>query len=276
MVLAVAFAGKHPEQVARSVDASDPGELAPLLAAVEASVAARVLQACPPRAAAAALCGVAAERLDAIAQAMGPQRLAALALSLPKPERGELTTKLSAPLRRAVERLIEYGPQVAGGIAEPRVACVHEDATVADALTALKKDARAARYYVYVVGANQTLTGVASLRKLMLANPSARVATVMTSSPLTLTASSPLSSVASNPGWSRFPTLPVVSASGELLGVIRYTRYRKLIDGLDDSHVEVDRAASTISALAEVYSIGTSALVHWVGTSLTREGADGE
>jgi magnesium transporter len=276
LALARAFAEAHPDQIARAADAWAPAELAPLLEAVNVTVAAKVLESCTPRVAAAAFRSIAVEKRSGIGDALGPQRMSTLLLALVDTEREELLKSLPASQRRAIEGLIRHGPHVAGGIAEPRVASVHENATVADALLALKNDARGALYYVYVVGPRQTLTGVASLRQLLVANESAHIATVMTRNPVAIVASTPLASVAKNPGWLRFPTLPVVSAERELLGVIRYARYQELIGGLDESQLEAERHASTVSALAEVYSVGTTALVHWVGSALTREGADGE
>jgi magnesium transporter len=200
----------------------------------------------------------------------------ALTLSLSVEERGALMAPLAETDRRALEQLVRYGPAVAGGVAEPRVACVHEDASVARALETLHGDAQAAHYYVYVVARGHKLSGVASLRSLLLAEPAARVVDVMAARPEHIPAAATLSTLAAHPGWSRFSALPVVAPSGELVGVIRYARYREIVESLGQGGRAPDQTASTVAALAEVYSVGTSALVSWVGSSLTREGSDGK
>jgi magnesium transporter len=253
-------------------DDSPPEELSPLIAALAPAAAAQVLAFCTPRRAAAALLALDAQSLRRVNAAVGPQRLSWMLMALAPDERSSVSARLPEEDRRAVEQLVHYGNDLAGGVAEPRVACVHEDATVGHSLDVLLIDAAAAHYYVYVVGDEQRLVGVASLRSLLLASRDARIIDVMAHRPMKVLAHASRAAIAAHPGWSRFPALPVVTAEGRLVGVIRYARYREIVDGLAAVEHSSEQAERTASALAEVYVVGTSGLAQWAGAVLTREG----
>lgn len=272
----MAFAHAHPDRVARMADAEEPPALALLLEALPPEDAARVLAACTPQRAALALRALGAEPLLKVNAAVGPQRLAWMLAALPAAESSALRERLPAADQRTVGQLLRYGADVAGGVAEPRMVCAHARSTVEQALKAARAQNAAAHYYVYVVGHDQQLVGVASLRALLLADREAEVGSVMTAQPEFVLDTLPLAAVVAHAGWSRFSALPVATASGQLVGVIGYARHRELVEGLALSFDSSKPGANTASALAELYGVGASALVRWVGSALSGEEARDE
>ena len=85
--------------------------------------------------------------------------------------------------RREVTALLAYAEDEAGGLMNPRFARVRPDATVDEAISYLRRQARErdaeAIYYAYVLDEEQRLLGVVSFRDLFAAPPEKRVRDVM-------------------------------------------------------------------------------------------------
>jgi Mg/Co/Ni transporter MgtE len=116
-------------------------------------------------------------------------------------------------------------------------------------------------HYVYVVDDEQKLVGVCNMRELMCADPRDPVVDVMIRKPDRLVAADPLDSLVVHPGWRKVHALPVVDARGRFVGAIRYSDFRTLEAemGLTRSSGSV---VETTSALAELFSLGASAMIH--------------
>ena len=96
--------------------------------------------------------------------------------------REQLLALLDEPTRKEVTGLLAYREDVAGGLMNPRYARVRPDMTVDEAISYLRKQARAhleTIYYVYVIDDQQRLVGVVSLKQLFAAQPDKTVRDVM-------------------------------------------------------------------------------------------------
>jgi magnesium transporter len=98
------------------------------------------------------------------------------------------------------------------------------DLKVSEVIELIRKGAAEAEtvYYVYVVGKQNRLLGVASLRDLLLAAPGARLADVMTENVFSVAPDTDQEDVARTMAKYDFAAVPVLGPDRKLLGVITY------------------------------------------------------
>ena len=124
-----------------------------------------------------------------------------------------------------VRELLEYPEDTAGAIMNPRVATLRDDITVDEAIAQVRKmrDEYENIYYMYVVDANDILEGVLSMRTLLLAPKGANVSDIMSRNLIGLLAPTMDKEVVAHiMADTNYHTLPVVSESGEILGIITH------------------------------------------------------
>lgn len=120
------------------------------------------------------------EILD-IVDTMAPDDRAELFDELPPQMVRRILAQLTPEERQVTSQLLGYQPETAGRLMTPEYISLEEHWTVGEAaeqVRILARD-REVSYYIYVTDANQVLTGVASLRDLLLADPSHTLASVM-------------------------------------------------------------------------------------------------
>ncbi len=124
-----------------------------------------------------------------------------------------------------VRELLEYPADTAGAIMNPHVATLGADMTVDDAISAVRKmrDEYENIYYLYVVGVDDVLEGVVSMRGLLLAPKGAKVKDIMGVNLIGLLAPTMDKEVVAHiMADTDYHTLPVVGKNGELLGIITH------------------------------------------------------
>ena len=267
LALASAYAKAQPSEVARVLESAPDIERAELLRALDEEAAARVLADVSPRLAAEALARMPHEVAANITARLTPQAAAGLLRRLSPSDADSLLVLVPEARREQLRKLTDYGPGRAGGRAEPRAFTVPEDLSVADALQRVMREPEGAFFYVYVLGKEQALTGVVNLRELMQAPGNVRVESIMTRGPERLHASDTLELIARHPGWKRVHALPVVEDGDRFLGALRYSAFRSIESELRLAAVGPDPSRSAW-ALAELYGLSASALVHWASKTL--------
>ncbi|TVP67973.1 MAG: magnesium transporter [Leptolyngbya sp. LCM1.Bin17] len=120
------------------------------------------------------------EILD-IVNTMAPDDRAELFDELPPQMVRPILAQLSPAERQVTSQLLGYQPETAGRLMTPEYISLEDHWTVAEAAEQVRTLARdrEVSYYIYVTDANQVLTGVASLRDLLLADPTQTLAAVM-------------------------------------------------------------------------------------------------
>lgn len=261
--LAAAFAADHPHEAARELavlpaaqaaaylETTEPsirtalarhltaGELASLLEHLGTEDAASTLGGLDPDHAAAALRRVDGEHRDAVIEAL--------------PRRGRL-----------VRSLLRHPEDCAGAMAEPRAFTVTRDLTAAEALESLAEAGDQVRYYVYVVSSGEQLEGVVDLRTLMNADPEARIDRLMQRDVQTVPAGARREAVLRHPAWQHFHSLPVVSAGGTLVGILRHETVQRLAR----SRPAPSAGGSTSSALGDLYLSGSRRVLGELASAL--------
>ncbi|MBE6413002.1 MAG: magnesium transporter [Verrucomicrobiaceae bacterium] len=124
-----------------------------------------------------------------------------------------------------IRELLEYPADTAGAIMNPHVATLRTDMTIDDAISAVRqmRDEYEAIYYLYVIGDDDVLEGVLSLRSLLLAPKGANVKDIMSKTLIGLLAPTMDREVVAHiMADTNYHTLPVVGDNGELLGIITH------------------------------------------------------
>lgn len=117
-----------------------------------------------------------------IVDKMSPDDRVRLFDELPASVVSRIIEQLSLEERQATNLLLGYGEDTAGRIMTPEYIALKENLTVADTLERIRTQARASEliYYLYVTDGSRHLTGIVSLRDLVLSSPEQKLDQIMT------------------------------------------------------------------------------------------------
>lgn len=270
LALARAFCAEYPEEVARFLELSSVEASAGVLGSLDVSDAANVVASIMPPAAAGALSALEPKLAAAILDALDTRVAADILFRAAPAVREALFAELPAARAQQMKTMTEYGPDCAGGRLDPRAPAMLETLSIAEVFERVRAFPAGALNYVYAVDSERRLTGVLSIRELMLAAPETPLGLVMTRDPEALLAEDSLDMIARHPGWKRRHALPVVDRDRRFLGALRYSTFRAIEAELGES-VSGPNANQTASALAELCTLGTSAMARFIAASLALE-----
>jgi len=217
--LSVAFMRAHPAEAARALETVEPLESAALLARVPARLAAPVLAAMLPSAAARSLAGLRDGQALALLGELGTQPVVAMLRHFPEPRRSQLIEGLPTAAALASKLLLGYVEDSVGAWTDPDVLALPGATRAAEALERLRH-VEAATQRVFVTGTGGRLEGWVPLSVLLRAAAGASLASVMSRPEGTLPAHTPLTGAASHPGWEHASILPVVESGERLVGAM--------------------------------------------------------
>jgi magnesium transporter len=145
------------------------------------------------------------------------------ALEESDPEHAAAVKSLLGPETRAVaEALASYEEEAAGGLMTPEFVSLAASMTVERALEFLRRASPDAEtiYYLYVVDADQRLSGVLSLRELIVASPATRIGDIMDPDVVRVTTGTDQEEVARVIADYDLSVLPVVDEADRLVGIV--------------------------------------------------------
>jgi len=218
------LADHHPAEVAEIIDD---------LGAVEGDAVLRLLTG---RQRAEVLGYVDGERQVRNVERLDPVEAAALLHLMPHDERADLVNRLDEERvdqilphlaqaeRDDIRRLASYEPGTAGAAMTTDYVTLPPDLSVRESLERLRHEApdRETIYYSYVVDAQRRLIGFVSLKKLILARPSARIRDIMQREVIVARVDEDQEQVARQIGKYDLLAIPVVDAGDMLLGIITH------------------------------------------------------
>jgi len=154
---------------------------------------------------------------------LAPDDAADVIQEAPAEEHENILSLLDETMRREVKGLLDYAEDEAGGLMNTRYSRLRTDMTVDEAISYLRKDARAREktvYYVFVVDAQEQLLGVVSFRDLLVAPGEKLVRDVMRTE--VISAPEDLDQEALSKLFMRHHLLmmPIVDAEGRIKGVV--------------------------------------------------------
>ena len=152
---------------------------------------------------------------------MAPDDQADLLAQIPENLGKEVLGLMSSADSEDLEVLMMYQPDTAGGIMVPLPFKMNENNTVQDAIDAIheQKDVEMV-FYIYVVDDDDRLTGVISLRQLLMISPETILRNTMITKLMTVQPETDQEEVARIIGRYNFLALPVVDRDNLLLGIV--------------------------------------------------------
>ena len=212
----------HPADIADIVEELAPGEREALFETLDQEIAAEALEEVNPKVQKAIVESLPSERAAEIVEEMNRDAAADLLADLPEERTSEILQEMAPEDRQEVSDLLEFAENTAAGRMNPEYLALNLNATVEDAIEALRRFEGGIETLstIYLVDSHGTLAGAVPLAKLVLA-----------------TAKEPLLSLTQEPLISCKPganekevaelfdkynllTLPVVDENKRLTGVI--------------------------------------------------------
>lgn len=153
-----------------------------------------------------------------------------------------------------INELLAYAEYTAGAIMTTEYVSVFENSTVRSAMTVLRNEAPNAEtiYYVFVVDDNHRLSGVISLRDLIISDEDTLIRDIMNERVVYVKATDDQEEVAQIMKDYNFLAIPVVNDSHEMLGIITVD---DIIDVIDE---EATDDYSKLAGLSDVDDIEAS------------------
>lgn len=225
--LSLAFMRNHPARAARVLESLPAAQASALFQRAPARLAAAVLAAMLPAWAARCLAPLDDARVLELLAPMGTQAAVAVLRQLPDGRRQALAARLPAAVVLASTLLLGYGQDTLGAWADPDVVMLPAATRAAEALRQVRT--AAAHPLVFVTEADQRLTGLVPLTRLLQAPEAATLATLMQRPATTLAAHAPLAATAGHPGWAESSILPVVAPGDRLLGVMTHDALQRAL-----------------------------------------------
>lgn len=162
------------------------------------------------------------QEILSIVNGMSPDDRAGLFDELPPQLVRRVLAQLTPEEREATALLMGYPAETAGRLMTPEFIALSDDLTVAEAADQVRALAREQEvaHYLYAVDAAQTLTGVLSLRDLLLAEPEQTIAEVMNREVVYAKTDTDQEAVARLIQRYDLVALPIVDQERKLLGVV--------------------------------------------------------
>jgi magnesium transporter len=148
-------------------------------------------------------------------------------------DKEHLLSLLDDRTKKEVNALLAYAEDAAGGLMNPRFARVRPDATVDEAISYLRRQARGRLeniYNVYVLDEKQHLLGVVSFRDLFTAAPAKLVRDIMQTDVVAVRESDHQEAVARVFSQYGLAAVPVVDEQNHLKGIVTFDDIADVLD----------------------------------------------
>jgi magnesium transporter len=177
------------------------------------------------------------EKITAYVDLLASDDAADLVAELPPGIAEKVLRAMPAKDSSAVQRLMEYAPDTAGGIMGTEYIAVAMNSTVKQAIKAVRTSAKQQLviYNVYVVDEEGLLVGTLPLQSLVLHSPNRRVYKIMESDAKSVSTDVDQEEVASIFRKYDLVSLPVVDKMGKLVGRITID---DIVDVIEEEHSE--------------------------------------
>lgn len=213
----------RPEDLADILEELSREQRLTLFNVLSSESAAKALEETEPRVQREILHDAETARVERIFAHLSPVAIADILSALPRAEAEDLQQVLKGEVATKVHEIMEKHEVPASTVALPRFLAFPKYLTVADAFDRFRAEAPKSdvTMYIYVVDADLRVEGVVDINELLQASPTSRLGEIMTKGVIAAPPGADLSSVIELFRRYRFRALPVVDASGRLVGVVR-------------------------------------------------------
>jgi len=213
----------HPVEIARLAEAFSYQHGAEIVESLDDETAAETLEEMAAARQAQIIGDIDKERAADILEHMSPDEAADVLGDLPEEKAEDLLNRMEDEEQLEVAELLPYEDDTAGGLMTTEFVTLPRDLTVGKALARLREMAETPNmiYYLYVVeGESWQLTGVITLRSLILADPSFPLEHVMRTDIQVAHVHDDAAEVAQKISEYNLLALPVVDEAGDILGIV--------------------------------------------------------
>lgn len=271
-----------PDRVAEQIEEIAASDAAQIIDSLEPNRAAKVAEALDPTTASRIFTKLSADRAATIIDLMEPPE-AALVLQtmdpddrvdvlahIPKPDHASLLGEMTAERVAEIRELEKYASDTAGGMMTTQVTALYERITVENAVTLLRRlnEELEQMFYVYVINRQRKLTGVLSMRDLILAKPETTLDKIMIHNVRSVPASMDQEEVARIMQRNGYLAMPVVDAEGRLLGLITLDDVIDVIQEEATEDVQKMFGAGAEERLASPWQFSFRSRIWWLVINL--------
>ncbi|MGH9665154.1 MAG: magnesium transporter, partial [Bryobacteraceae bacterium] len=212
----------HPADLADIVENLSPEDREAIFETIDSEVAADALSEVEPEIQASILESLETEKAAEIVEEMAPDEAADLLGELTEEASNEILEEMNVEPKSEVRELLEFREDTAGGLMNTEYVALHGDATVADAMAALRgnEDLLETLNVLLLVDGEERLTGVVPLAKLFAAGPGTPLGSLAGDAPIRIPVNEHQDEVTELFDKYNLLTLPVVDEDGKLSGVI--------------------------------------------------------
>lgn len=212
----------HPADIAEFIEYLDDEDRRRIILALPVKKAALTVEEMEPEVQSRILHHVSDQQAARILDEMSDDDIADLLGEISPQEAADILELLEDEEAADVQELLEYLRDSAGGIMTTDVMALDEELSAEEAIGVLRTTTPDAEtvYYLYIINRESQLTGVLSLRELIVAPPSARLRELMNPSVISVQAQTDQEEVAKLVAKYDLLAVPVVDASNRLLGII--------------------------------------------------------
>jgi flagellar motility protein MotE (MotC chaperone) len=212
----------HPADLADIVEELGPAERGAIFESIDSEVAAEALSEVDPRMQARILESMEPEKAADIVEEMAPDEAADILKGLEESTSEEILEEMEVAPESEVRELLEFKPNTAGGMMNTEYISLHEGATVADALSALKgnEDQLESLNAVFLVDPEGRLTGTVPLARLFVASPGTPLRELAAGTLISATVTEKQDEVTELFDKYNLLALPVIDEDRRLAGVI--------------------------------------------------------
>ena len=213
----------HPSDLADILEDLSPAEREAVFTSLDEEVAAETLEEVDPKLQKALLEKLDEERIADIVEEMDPGAAADLLAELPEEQSDAILEEMEPEERQEVEELLEFDEHSAAGCMTTDFVYLSKDATVAQAVQALRSfdgDPETVTE-VYLLDEKRVLRGAVSLARLVMAQPESKLAVLAEARVLCCPADMRQNDLAEMFDKYNLHALPVVDTLNRMVGVVQ-------------------------------------------------------
>jgi magnesium transporter len=213
----------HPADLADIVEDLAPAEREAIFDSIDSEAAADALSEVEnPKMQASILESLEPEKAADIVEEMAPDEAADILSEMEEKTSEEILDEMDSEPKTDVRELLEFEEDTAGGLMNTEYVVLHDNATVADAMAALKgnEDLLETLNTLFLIDEEERLTAAIPLARLFLASGESRLKQLASETLIQVTVDETQDRVTEYFDKYNLLTLPVVDDEGKLAGVI--------------------------------------------------------
>jgi magnesium transporter len=266
--LASTFLQRHPAEAAAVLETLPSGEIAAVVERDAAGAAGAAFERLTLETAEEVLERLSDDATRRTLTSLDASRAATVLARLDPPRRERLLALLPDATARELRSLLDYPPDSAGSLMDPRVAVFRPETTVSEAIARLRRAAGRELRHVYLVDDGGRLIGSVSLHRLVAAAADEPLGRLARGAPWSVEAATPREELVDEFRRRNASAVPVVNLDGVLLGVIRQGAMMQAIEEETTADIQTMVGASAQERALSRVSFAVRKRLPWLEINL--------